>query len=158
MYIYLTRNQCVQCIIGPFFFIFYVQVGSINQFQWKVDFLSYLDAFPTLAPYLIVFHSVTQPATLPHEKQKPTVRQPRTHRKLIYRTYLQIVRKGGTRRFLSVHCNSCFCSARAKVGDGRPYPGRRFALPWATSRLPPAGHAEQCPQPTINDLSSYPKW
>ena len=29
-----------------------------------------------------------------------------------------------------------FCPCRAKGGDGRQYPGRRFALPWAMRRLP----------------------
>ena len=29
-----------------------------------------------------------------------------------------------------------FCPFRAETGDGRQYPGRRFALPWAKCRLP----------------------
>ena len=46
-----------------------LEVGSITQFQCKADFLSCLDTFPTLAPYLFVFHSVTQLATILHRKQ-----------------------------------------------------------------------------------------
>ena len=35
------------------------ELNSILVEKWKVDFLSCLDAFPTLAPYLFVFHLVT---------------------------------------------------------------------------------------------------
>ena len=35
------------------------ELSSILVEKWKVDFLSCWDAFPTLAPYLFVFPSVT---------------------------------------------------------------------------------------------------
>ena len=47
------------------------------------------DVFPPLASTFLFLTKVTQPATLPHEKQKATARSPPIHRQLNYRSNLQ---------------------------------------------------------------------
>ena len=47
------------------------------------------------------------------------------------------------RRFLMPILNTL--PFRAKAGDGRQYPGRRFALPWAMRRLPLRGVPNRIP-------------
>lgn len=47
------------------------------------------DVFPPLASTFLFLTKVTQPATLPHEKQKATARAPPIHRQLNYKSYLK---------------------------------------------------------------------
>ena len=47
------------------------------------------DVFMPLASTFSFFTKVTQPATLPYEKQKATAQSPPIHRQLNYRSYLQ---------------------------------------------------------------------
>ena len=47
------------------------------------------EVFPPLASTFLFLTKVTQPATLPHEKQKATARSPPIHRQLNYRSNLQ---------------------------------------------------------------------
>lgn len=51
------------------------------------------DVFTPLASTFLFFTKVTQPATLPHEKQKATAQSPPIHRQLNYRSYLQFWEK-----------------------------------------------------------------
>lgn len=51
------------------------------------------EVFPPLASTFLFLTKVTQPATLPHEKQKATARAPPIHRQLNYRSNLQFWEK-----------------------------------------------------------------
>ncbi len=51
------------------------------------------EVFPPLASTFLFFTKVTQPATLPHEKEKATAQSPPTHRQLNYRSNLEFWEK-----------------------------------------------------------------
>ena len=51
--------------------------------------LFFREVFPPLASTFLFLTKVTQPATLPHEKQKTTARAPPIHRQLNYRSHLK---------------------------------------------------------------------
>lgn len=64
--------------------------------------LFFRKVFSPLASTFLFLNKVTQPATLPHEKQKATARSPPIHRQLNYRSYLQFWERDlAGRRFAS---------------------------------------------------------
>ncbi len=65
--------------------------------------LFFREVFPPLASTFLFLTKVTQPATLPHEKQKSTAQSPPIHRQLNYRSYLQFWEKNlAGRKYASV--------------------------------------------------------
>lgn len=76
------------------------------------------DVFPPLASTFSFFTKVTQPATLPYEKQKATAQSPPIHRQLNYRSYLQFWERDLVgRRSASAICRSGLAIRKSGLAD-----------------------------------------